>query len=95
MSSIRTLPDSFIDLPAAVDSARRFGMFGALREGRLASVTSQGAPRLAWRLRSASESSRIYYIDAATGANVPPPPQPPHVKLGDTKLVKKVKGLFH
>jgi hypothetical protein len=87
MSSIRALPASFIDLPAAVDSARHFGMFGALREGKLASITNRGAPRMAWRLRSASAGARLYYIDATTGANIPPPPR--------TKLVDKVKGIFH
>jgi hypothetical protein len=92
MSSIRALPDSFIELPAAVDSARRSGMFGALREGRLASITSRGTPRVAWRLKSESEGARLYYIDASTGALLtsPTPPSAPH-----SKLVKKVKGLFH
>ncbi len=90
MASIHALPDSFIDLPAAVDSARHFGMFGALREGRLAAITSRGAPRVAWRLRSASDAVRIYFIDAATGADIPPPPRP---KLVDR--VKGLKGLFH
>lgn len=88
MSSIHALPDSFVDLPAAVDAARKAGMFGSLREGRLASVTSRGAPRVAWRLRSGSDRSRVYYIDATTGAELPPPP---HSK----DLVSKVKGLFH
>jgi hypothetical protein len=87
MTSIHALPASFIDLPAAVDSARRFGMFGSLREGKLASITSRGAPRTAWRLRSASADARMYFIDATTGANIPPPPR--------AKLVDKVKGLFH
>lgn len=87
MSSIHALPESFIDLPAAVDSARHFGLFGSLREGKLASITSRGAPRTAWRLRSASDGARVYYIDATTGANIPPPPR--------AKLVDRVKGLFH
>jgi hypothetical protein len=103
MSSIHALPDAFIDLPAAVSAARGYGMFGTLREGRLALVTNRGAPRTAWRLRSASDGSRIYYIDASTGANlaqaapVTPPttskaPAPPPTR---PSLVGKVKKLFH
>ncbi|MEP6989908.1 MAG: hypothetical protein ABJA80_03185, partial [bacterium] len=108
MSTIRALPDSFIDLPAAVDSARRFGMFGALKDARLATITNRGAPRVAWRLRSASAAARVYFVDATTGTNIPPaqaPPTPaptltqtqmqtqkPKLKA---KLVDKVKGLFH
>ena len=106
MSSIRALPDSFIDLPAAVDSARRFGMFGALKDARLATITNRGAPRVAWRLRSASAAARVYFVDATTGTNIPPaqaPPTPaPTLTLTQTqkpklkaKLVDKVKGLFH
>jgi hypothetical protein len=91
MSTIHALPDSFIDLPVAVDSARHSGMFGALREGRLAAVTSRGAPRVAWRLRSASDATRMYFIDATTGANIPPPPPPPPPP--HPKFVDKVKGL--
>jgi hypothetical protein len=94
MSTIRALPDSFIDLPAAVDSARRSGMFGALREGRLASITSRGAQRVAWRLKSASEGSRLYYIDATTGALITSPPPAPS-SAPQSKLVNKVKKLFH
>lgn len=89
MSTIHALPDSFVDLPAAVDAARKAGMFGSLREGRLASITSRGAQRAAWRLRSGSDRSRVYYIDATTGAELPPPPS--HSRA----LVAKVKGLFH
>ncbi len=108
MSTIRALPDSFIDLPAAVDSARRFGMFGALKDARLATITSRGAPRVAWRLRSASAAARVYFVDATTGTNIPsaqapPAPAPaPTLTLTQTqkpklkaKLVDKVKGLFH
>lgn len=94
MSTIHALPDSFIDLPVAVDSARHSGMFGALREGKLAAVTSRGAPRVAWRLRSASDATRMYFIDATTGANIPPPPPPPHPKFVDRVKGLK-KGLFH
>ncbi|MDQ2768495.1 MAG: toll/interleukin-1 receptor domain-containing protein [Gemmatimonadota bacterium] len=94
MSTIRALPDSFIDLPAAVDSARRSGMFGSLREGKLASITSRGTPRLAWRLKSASEGSHLYYIDAATGALITSPPPAPST-APQSKLVNKVKRLFH
>jgi hypothetical protein len=94
MSTIRALPDSFIDLPAAVDSARRSGMFGALREGKLASITSRGTQRIAWRLKSASENSRLYYIDATSGALVTSPPPPPST-APQSKLVNKVKKLFH
>jgi hypothetical protein len=108
MSTIRALPDSFIDLPAAVDSARHSGMFGSLREGRLATITSRGSPRVAWRLKSASQGAHAYFIDAATGANIstqgvvaaapltPPPAAPPPSTR--TKLVNKMKGLkglFH
>jgi hypothetical protein len=94
MSTIRALPDSFIDLPAAVDSARHSGMFGALREGRLASITSRGSQRIAWRLKSASENSRLYYIDATTGALITSPPPAPS-STPPSKLVNKVKKLFH
>jgi hypothetical protein len=94
MSTIRALPDSFLDLPAAVDSARRAGMFGALREGRLASIMSRGAQRVAWRLKSASENSRLYYIDATTGALITSPPPAPS-NTPPSKLVNKVKKLFH
>jgi hypothetical protein len=38
-------------------------------------------------LRSAGASARSYYIDATTGANIPPPPR--------TTLVDEVKGIFH
>jgi hypothetical protein len=94
MSTIHALPDSFIDLPVAVDSARHLGMFGALREGRLAAVTSRGAPRVAWRLRSESNATRMYFIDATTGANIPPPPPaPPPPPPPHPKFVDKVKGL--
>ena len=93
MSTIHALPDSFIDLPAAVDSARSVGMFGAVREARLATITSRGAPRLASRLRSASEGARTYFIDATTGANIPSVQSPP--PLRPKQLVAKVKGLFH
>ncbi|MEO7039850.1 MAG: toll/interleukin-1 receptor domain-containing protein [Candidatus Elarobacter sp.] len=72
MSTIRALPDSFIDLPAAVDSARRFGMFGTLKDARLAASTSRGAPHVAWRLRSSSAGTRVYFVDATTGANIAP-----------------------
>ena len=94
MSTIRALPDSFLDLPAAVDSARRSGMFGALREGRLASITSRGTQRIAWRLKSASANSRLYYIDATSGALITSPPPPPST-APQSKLVNKVKKLFH
>jgi hypothetical protein len=94
MSTIRALPDSFLDLPAAVDSARRSGMFGALREGRLASITSRGTQRIAWRLKSASEGSRLYYIDATSGALITSPP-PAASNTPPSKLVNKVKKLFH
>jgi hypothetical protein len=94
MSTIRALPDSFLDLPAAVDSARHSGMFGALREGRLASITSRGAQRIAWRLKSASADSRLYYIDATTGALITSPPPAPST-APQSKLVNKVKKLFH
>ena len=94
MSTIRALPDSFIDLPAAVDTARRNGMFGALREGRLATITSRGVQRAAWRIKSASEGTRFYYIDAATGALITSPPPPPS-SAPASKLVNKVKKLFH
>ncbi|MEO6208745.1 MAG: toll/interleukin-1 receptor domain-containing protein [Gemmatimonadaceae bacterium] len=72
MFTIRALPDSFIDLPTAVDSARSFGMFGALRDARLATITSRGTPRVAWRLRSVSRGTRVYFVDATTGTNIPP-----------------------
>jgi hypothetical protein len=94
MSTIRALPDSFLDLPAAVDSARRSGMFGALREGRLASITSRGTQRIAWRLKGASENSRLYYIDATSGALITSPPPAPST-APQSKLVNKVKKLFH
>lgn len=94
MSTIHALPDSFIDLPVAVDSARHLGMFGALREGKLAAVTSRGAPRVAWQLRSESNATRVYFIDATTGANIPPPPPPPPpAPPAHSKFVDKVKGL--
>jgi hypothetical protein len=100
MSSIHALPDSFIDLPAAVSAARGYGMFGTLREGRLALVTTRGTPRTAWRLRSASDGSRIYYIDASTGANLAQatpvtPPTTAKPSGGRPSLVGKVKKLFH
>jgi hypothetical protein len=88
MSTIRALPDSFIDLPAAIDAARKAGMYGSLREGRLASISSRGVQRPAWRLRSASDGARLYYIDATSGAEIPPPPHP-------KGLADKVKRLFH
>lgn len=91
MSTIRALPDSFIDLPAAVDSARGFGMFGALRDARLATITSRGAPRVAWRLRSASAAARVYFVDATTGTNIssapataPAPPTPPPTQTSNS-----------
>ena len=90
MSAIRALPDSFLDLPAAVDSARHSGMFGALREGRLASITSRGTPRVAWRIKSASENARLYYIDATTGALITSPPPAPS-NPSPSKLVNKVR----
>lgn len=88
MSSIHALPDTFIDLSAAVDAARKAGMYGGLREGRLASITSRGSMRAAWRLRGESDRSRMYYIDASSGEALPPPPRP-------KALVDKVKRLFH
>jgi hypothetical protein len=107
MSTIRALPDSFIDLPAAVDSARRSGMFGSLREGRLTTITSHGAPRIAWRIKSASGGTRPYFIDATTGVNIPPsaaptlppsavattPTSPTAPMSNGRRLVNKVKGL--
>ena len=99
MSSIHALPDSFIDLPAAVSAARGYGMYGVLREGRLALVTSRGAPRTAWRLRSSSDGARVYYIDASTGANLaqatPVTPPTSSKSGGRQSLVGKVKKLFH
>jgi hypothetical protein len=86
-----------------VSAARGYGMFGTLREGRLALVTNRGAPRTAWRLRSASDGSRIYYIDASTGANLvqAAPVAPlttattPTKPSGRASIIGKVKKLFH
>lgn len=107
MSTIHALPDSFVDLPTAVDSARHSGMFGSLREGRLTTITSHGAPRIAWRIKSASGGTRPYFVDATTGANIapsaaptlPPPtvattPTAPTAPMSNgKKLINKVKGL--
>ncbi len=111
MSTIRALPDSFVDLPAAVETARHSGMFGSLREGRLTTITSRGTQRIAWRIRSASDGNRSYFIDATTGVDIPPsaapvvpPPSPPPAAAAPanqstrSKIGQKLRGLrgiFH
>lgn len=108
MSTIRALPDSFVDLPVAVEAARHSGMFGSLREARLTTITTRGTPRVAWRIKSASDGSRAYLIDATTGVVIPPSAAPivprspvpsataaaaPVPQSGGKKLLNKVKGL--
>lgn len=90
-TATRAVPDSFLDLPAALSAARAAGMFGQLQLARL-SVSAAGmrAGKATWTLRPVeSDRSGPYYIDAVTGKAVKVPTRP---KRGG--LIKAVEGIF-
>ena len=90
-SATRALPDSFMDLPEALAAAREAGMFGQLRQGRLALATSASrAGRPTWTLRPLETSgSKTYYIDGLTGEPVAAPT--PKKRGG---VIGAVEGIF-
>jgi hypothetical protein len=92
-SATRSLPDSFMDLPVAIAAARKAGMFGQLRSGRLAPATSASrAGRPTWALQPvASAESKTYYIDGITGEPVAAPVQSGKKKGG---IIGAVEGIF-
>lgn len=81
------LPDSFVDLPAAVAAARVAGLFGEVRLARL--LPNPGAPsRATWVIQQAGRNGRVFHIDGATGKLASAPHRGPG-------LITAVKGLFH
>ena len=74
-SATRAMPDSFMDLPAALTAAREAGMFGQLRAARLTLATSASrAGRPTWTIKPVETSgSKTYYIDGLTGEPVAAP----------------------
>jgi TIR domain-containing protein len=91
-ASSRALPDSFVDLPLAIATARQAGMFGQVKFARL-SVNTSGtrAGRATWVLRPfESSQSQAYYVDASTGKLVPGPQAKRH-----GGLIGKIEGIIH
>lgn len=90
-AATRELPDSFIDLPAALAAAREAGMFGQLRSAKLTLATSASrAGRPTWTLRPIESSgSKTYYIDGFTGEPVAAPT--PKKRGG---VIGVVEGIF-
>jgi hypothetical protein len=90
-AATRAMPDSFIDLPAALTAARAAGMFGQLRSARLALATSASrAGRPTWTLKPIESSgSKTYYIDGITGDPVAAPT--PKKRGG---VIGAVEGIF-
>jgi hypothetical protein len=88
----RPLPDSFVDLPAAIATARQSGMFGQLRAARLSAGTSGSrSGHATWTLRPIeSNQFQLYCIDAVTGKLIPAP-----IPARRHGLIGKVEGLFH
>ena len=74
-SATRAMPDSFMDLPAALTAAREAGMFGQVRSARLTLATSASrAGRPTWTIKPVETSgSKTYYIDGLTGEPVAAP----------------------
>jgi hypothetical protein len=74
-TATRAMPDSFIDLPAALSAAREAGMFGQLRSARLSlAAGASRAGRPTWTLKPTETSgSRTFYIDGLTGESVAAP----------------------
>lgn len=91
-SATRALPDSFVDLPDAITTAREAGMFGLVTNARL-SIAGSRSGHPTWRLRPIeSAQSRVYDVDAVTGRIAPPPSTS---SSHDRELIGKVKGIFH
>jgi hypothetical protein len=90
-TAIRSLSDTFLPLPVALDTARAVGMFGPLQSAKLAPATSgTRAGRPTWTLRPARPGQPgMYYVDALTGARVTAAPA--RRKGG---ILGKVEGIF-
>lgn len=89
-SATRALPDSFLDLPAALAKAQEAGLFGQLRSAKLAPATSASrAGRPTWTLKPVESSgSKTYYVDGLTGEMVAAPAK----KRGG--VIGAVEGIF-
>ena len=63
------IPDFTVDLPEALNAARKAGMRGRFKQGTLAVRTPRGRlPVLVWSIESSNEfDSSPYFVDALTG----------------------------
>jgi len=69
LASLHPIPDGFIDLDVAIDSARHAGMIGALQSATLFTPSSSGRPaQPTWKVTPVGTAgSHSYYVDARTG----------------------------
>ena len=92
-ASLRALPDTFVDLPAALAAAQQAGMFGQLRDAKLSIAlggSHNGQPT--WMIKPTdSDQFRVYYIDALSGKPLPASAAPK--KSGG--LIGKIGRLLH
>jgi TIR domain-containing protein len=104
------LPETFVDLPGAVATARDSGMIGDVRTAVLNAAGLAGHPGQAvWKIvPGQSDQYHVFYVDATTGRLVHPVAAPPSASQtaatanpshpsspkGPGGLIKKIGGLF-
>jgi hypothetical protein len=97
LTSIHAIPDGFVDLDVAIDSARHAGMIGALQSATLFTPTSASRPaQPTWKVTPiATAGARAYYIDAMTGQIVKAAVVAAKPKATTTTAPDNGGGFFH